>query len=1014
MRVDTNSGRRQIWNQRLVETKRHGRAYSDVINGRSVATCRDLCLLESGTSEDESFRGRDGGMAEEEEEDLFVQAPASSTDDNQHDSAKTQTNDTSATPSLASTLFSNSPQPTTSSFGTGLAVTSAKPNPFATTAAALKANPFQAASALGRTGETPQAPVNPFAKAAAALNANSQGTGALGTPSSSGTAASGPAAPSLFSTGSASSSIFATGSAPSSFPTIGGATSLLSTSSSPFGGLTSSAGPKTSPFATTNSSNPPAFPSFAPSSLAPSTSAPFGQVATPAPSESPKPLFQAFVEPAPDEADGQDSNQTGNQPTHGPVSSTPSATPAASLFQPSAPSNPFQEPKPLELGSLMSTPTIDNSSSVDKPPFPPPLQFPSQQTSTPKPAGSDKLMSGALSASPRAPTFDSATLDQPSTAKPTTSPFSSSSQPLDQQPAASSTSDSPEPASSNFVPSQRPPPFSSPPSTPAAIQNEVNSRFSISRTPDQSSHEERQKVISNLAREYVSEDYGILEQALEYLVGEVIFKDESKRVEREQELQRLYDAKLHVFGKRYFRKWKTLTWARYMAKRGNSFRQSMQKMQEDALRAQKEAESKARAAAAERDEIFEDWLQQTRSETAARKSSSPRATEAPKLPTEVKAPNGGSLQNPPREKEIKSVTRSLVNGHSTSKESSAQRKVNNIGHRHTQSQTMKPLPTPYAKEPPHRSSLDSSRPHHLDTVNPQQEPTHRKKHKGAMNKDASTNHRGSAGRNDDSRISRDTTRTDYFALKARGITLATPSWRRVTKRARGSDDHTYPQANPTKLARHASHEPNSHVSLNSRSTSSSSQAYDTDDLFKRVDALRNVLAEGEAWFREQRLLMEREDAKVAERKQMLRQTGRSEEWRPSPSRTSQRIQAGGGSELWGRAEKYYKAEMERRAAEKSGAPTESSTSTSPKINGIREKTRGGTASTNGPEEIDFDAEEDEVEEEDVRDGDYELMDEDEEDEELEDDFEGEEDEVHGVQDSQFHGMGTSADDAIEL
>ena len=1013
-----------------MEAKRHGRAYPDVINGRSVATCRELGLLVSGASDDESIHERDGGAEEgEKEEDLFVTAPAASTDESQSGFAEMQSNDTVSSQPLDSTMTSSTPPPATSPFGVGLGTGSIKTNPFATTAAALKANPFQAANALGRTSETAQAPINPFAKAAAALNANLQGTGSVEKPSFSGTTTTGPAPSDTLPTSLASPSLLTTG----VFPT------LAQPNTSPFGTLAQSTGLGPSPITTTNASRPPSLPSFASLNPATSNSASFRNSAISATSESPQSAFNGFVETLTDGSSGQASDQIKSQPLQVATSVTPSPFPTASLSQPPRSSTFAPEQKLQNTENfLVSLPAEEKFASVGKQPFPPPLQLPPKQTLVSVPASSDKLMSGALSASPSASSFGPTAKGLASTAALPSGPPSIASarklppqphapflspllaQAPNQRPAAPLTSDVPSLSPATLSSHQQRSSFRVSSSKSSGTPHNGHVEKPKNQKPALNATEMRRKVISELAFEYFFEGYGILDQALEYLVGEVVFKDESEKVKREQERQQLYDAQLQVFGKRYFLKWKNLTWTRYMAKRGNSFRQSMQKMQEEALRVEEEnAESVLRSTTPATDEAFERWLQQMKNENAAKKSSSPTDTpRAVNLSATIGVANGDCVPNSNSRAVLSLETKGIANGLPISREFSSKRqKVNKPGHRYTQSQQVKATAPQRGNEPSHRSSLDSSRSHFSETVNPTQQQTRCKRHKDVMENGASGDRHLSDDRDDFGRSSRDTTRTDYFALKARGIPPVPQSLHRITKRARGFDGHSYSHATRIKLPRFTSTERHSRPSTESRPTSgSSSQALERDGLFQRVDALRDVLAEGEAWFREQRLRMEREDTEAAERKQLLRRTGRSEEWRSSPSRTSQRIQAAGGAGLWGRAEKYFKAEMDRRAGKNNGVTTENGANALAKTNGVKESTLGSLRSTNGVEEIDFDVEENEDEEglDDLRDGDYQFMQEDEEDDYLEDDVEAEEEIVVGVQGSQFHGMGTSAEDAIEL
>ena len=109
----------------------------------------------------------------------------------------------------------------------------------------------------------------------------------------------------------------------------------------------------------------------------------------------------------------------------------------------------------------------------------------------------------------------------------------------------------------------------------------------------------------------------------------------------------------------------------------------------------------------------------------------------------------------------------------------------------------------------------------------------------------------------------DTTRTDYFALKARGISPDTPLIPLNRKRPRESTDL---QPSPTKSHRVSQDQkspirtptPQSTtavaVSHSPLSISKSIVTYTTEEeeLFASARELRTALAEGEAWFREQR------------------------------------------------------------------------------------------------------------------------------------------------------------------
>ena len=149
----------------------------------------------------------------------------------------------------------------------------------------------------------------------------------------------------------------------------------------------------------------------------------------------------------------------------------------------------------------------------------------------------------------------------------------------------------------------------------------------------------------------------------------------------------------------------------------------------------------------------------------------------------------------------------------------------------------------------------------------------------------------------------DKTRTDYFRLKAMGVDPDTPVVPQGRKRIRVLDasDHESsksPRISPPEPSLSPRPRSIAPESPNRSSINSHAPSYDADEeeLFAQVRQIREAMAEGEAWFRQEREKEEKKRASDEPRPETEKEK-RLREFQFTPSRTSIRLQRTNASGL---------------------------------------------------------------------------------------------------------------------
>lgn len=405
--------------------------------------------------------------------------------------------------------------------------------------------------------------------------------------------------------------------------------------------------------------------------------------------------------------------------------------------------------------------------------------------------------------------------------------------------------------------------------------------------------------MDSLAAEVVLGERGILEQFLEYTLADIAVQAVID-VAAERERERVTIARRALLRIKYFRTWKKIAWELNLKRRGALKRQRFADSMREMARSARNGTSANVASSLEAHSLDPIARMPAGSDNARISSPSThrgnplparsinKSTKRKSLPTELQETNHSKLNG---------------NGKSTQESTSPTKRIKSS---HKRSHTL-------------GESINSTQSGRISKL--------RSSRNGITNKLL-----GVSSLLDPKLIAEarhlitgktDTTRTDYFRLKAMGIDPDTPVVPKTRKRSRVADptENAETPASKRPSPNRISISPNLQPSLLSTSVSSAGSGrsgsrtprYDADEehLFAQARKLREAMAEGEAWFREER---EREEQRRSNESQR-----REVEQRQTPSKTSVRLEATGAAGLWERAKEISRrklAERDRRAAAK--------------------------------------------------------------------------------------------------
>ena len=891
--IDSNASRKQVFSKSLVESKRFGRPLQAVINGLTVSQCRKDGLIEDMFSSDE-------------EETLFI-APAEPEESNPPPGPNGVVNGdipSSQPPpdSKPSNPFAPSSGPTTNPFQAAAAAKQMNANTNGTSTSSF-GQPSMGSFGQSSTG---QASVGGFGQSSTGgLGQSSTGgfgqssLGVFGQPSTGGFGK-----PSLPSSGFRAPSTTA-GEADSTANAA--TTNSMPSPKKPFASFGSSSFPTTSPF----SSNQSAKSIF--DSPEPPKKQPLFKFGQPAANDAPQPADQ--------NPSAQTNSSQTNEPEQNilhPITTLPTSTssgPTSSTTQPvetidlsknSTKNLPNSKPIP-EIATSAPNESRDPTFPDFKVPRAPP------HPTVPNAPDSAKI--------PSQPTFHMPkgfSKDAPSLAVPTA-------------PTQIATSPTPKPTQNHQQPSIED--GSDPPPEPK--QNHQKTHVDEGTEP--SGHHVGPEVMDSLAAEVVLGDRGILEQFLEYTMADIALQAvRDVRVEKERE--RVAKARRIFLEIKYFKKWKKIAWEMNLRRRGARKRQRFAETRREMMESARNGMganngTNASFASSAQGPLIDPIASMPGGSDSLRISSSPlhSGNLLPAKPT-TKSLKRKSLPAELQEADYLSLD---DNGSSTTKTTSPTKRTKSA---HKRSHTLGgsnystqdglgesiyfAQSGRVAKPGSSKNGITKSLLGVRSLVDPKLMAQARLLVKGKT----------------------DTTRTDYFKLKARGIDPDTPVVPKTRKRSRVSDPADDAEATPSKRPSpdRSFASPNLRPSQLSASASSGGSRrsgtytprYDPEEeqMYEQSRKLRQFWAEDQAWMREVREQMEKQRRSDESQR-------RGAEPRHTSSRTSVRPQSTGAAALWERTKEIRQrkqAEKERNAAAAKGlgGVTEQPLSNGPTTAGI--------------------------------------------------------------------------------
>ncbi|KAL8772634.1 MAG: hypothetical protein Q9209_002295 [Squamulea sp. 1 TL-2023] len=396
----------------------------------------------------------------------------------------------------------------------------------------------------------------------------------------------------------------------------------------------------------------------------------------------------------------------------------------------------------------------------------------------------------------------------------------------------------------------------------------------------------RPAVLDALAEGLMMDDQGLLQQFIEYTVGPIVHQA-FLEVEDDRSWNRAREIRTVLLSRKYLRRWKDNAWRKKLLRKGkerrSTFARSMQRMARSSRQRHNHIATPSRTSITSKHQNASTTSKQESSmappppsPSGLKRQSLPTGLEDDKLPNaEIAFNNKRKRQEPPTE------TQSSKQSHRTS-----------FQHHHKRSKTMGDSRRP-------RSIYDGLADFsHLDE-------------NAYDNEQVLQQARRLVGQ-----AKLDTTRGDYFALKARGIDPDTPlipqpaikrsrvdeqieRVRKLLKPSSPAPAHSTTQPiQPFTQSNNTSSQFNAHAATNPRENSNESP----DDLLAQVRKVREALAEGTAWFQAEREKSERlSSSRSSEVPQHVPQHSRSQlqsqpqvpqpqQWRPTPTRSQVRLE----------------------------------------------------------------------------------------------------------------------------